>query len=152
MSVSFATSPEQRSPGYRPGFTDGVLPEACPTRTVLDHVTSKWGVLVLLALSADTLRWGELRRVVQGISEKMLAQTLRTLERDGLVVRVAYPEIPPRVEYSLSERGRDLNSHLLPLMGWIDDNATAILGTVAAGTLRAESTGPATRISPAATN
>ncbi|MGK9149111.1 helix-turn-helix transcriptional regulator [Plantibacter flavus] len=111
----------------RPGFTDGVLPAACPTRTVLDHVTSKWGVLVLLALSDGTHRWGELRRVVEGISEKMLAQTLRTLEQDGLVVRVAYPEIPPRVEYSLSDRGRALNEHLLPLMGWIDDNADAIL-------------------------
>ena len=114
--------------GRRPGFTDGVLPAACPSRTVLDHVTSKWGVLVLLALSDGTHRWGELRRVVQGISEKMLAQTLRTLEEDGLVVRVAHPEIPPRVEYSLSDRGRDLNEHLMPLMAWIDHNASEILG------------------------
>lgn len=129
MSVSLVESPAPSANGYRPGFTDGVLPEACPTRTVLDHVTSKWGVLVLLALSDDTLRWGELRRVVQGISEKMLAQTLRTLEKDGLLVRVAYPEIPPRVEYSLSDLGRELNSHLLPLMGWIDVNAAAILGS-----------------------
>ncbi|HXH34780.1 MAG TPA: helix-turn-helix domain-containing protein [Plantibacter sp.] len=121
MTISYAES-------RRPGFTDGVLPAACPTRTVLDHVTSKWGVLVLLALSDGTHRWGELRRVVQGISEKMLAQTLRTLEQDGLVVRVAYPEIPPRVEYSLSDRGRALNEHLLPLMSWIDDNAAAITG------------------------
>lgn len=122
MTISYA--------GYRPrpGFTDGILPAACPSRTVLDHVTSKWGVLVLLALSDGTHRWGELRRVVQGISEKMLAQTLRTLEQDGLVVRVAYPEIPPRVEYSLSDRGRELNEHLMPLMGWIDDNAAAITG------------------------
>ncbi|WP_411557866.1 winged helix-turn-helix transcriptional regulator [Plantibacter sp. MPB07] len=114
--------------GRRPGFTDGILPAACPSRTVLDHVTSKWGVLVLLALSDGTHRWGELRRVVQGISEKMLAQTLRTLEEDGLVVRVAHPEIPPRVEYSLSDRGRDLNEHLMPLMAWIDHNASEILG------------------------
>jgi DNA-binding HxlR family transcriptional regulator len=61
-------------------LTDGVLPAACPTRVVLDHVTSRWGVLLLVALSERTLRWGELRRVVEGISEKMLAQTLRTLE------------------------------------------------------------------------
>jgi len=59
------------------GFTDGVLPSACPTRIVLNHVTSTWGVLVLVALSQSDLRWGELRRTVQGISEKMLAQTLR---------------------------------------------------------------------------
>jgi DNA-binding HxlR family transcriptional regulator len=60
------------------GFTAGVLPANCPTRTVLDHVTSKWGVLVLIALSQQSLRWGELRRTIEGISEKMLASTLRT--------------------------------------------------------------------------
>ena len=111
-----------------PDFTDGVLPAACPTRTVLDHVTSKWGVLVIIALSEESLRWGELRRVVQGISEKMLAQTLRVLEADGFVLRVAQPTIPPRVDYSLTERGRELSARLLPLMAWIDDNASAILG------------------------
>jgi DNA-binding HxlR family transcriptional regulator len=105
-----------------PGFTDGVLPAACPTRTVLDHVTSKWGVLVIIALSEESLRWGELRRVVQGISEKML-------EADGFVLRVAQPTIPPRVDYSLTERGRELSARLLPLMAWIDDNAAAILGS-----------------------
>lgn len=73
------------------GFTDGVLPSACPSRIVLNHVTSTWGVLVLVALSQSDLRWGELRRTVQGISEKMLAQTLRTLEADGFVLRTAQP-------------------------------------------------------------
>jgi len=128
MSVSFSPSRPSQFP-RRPGFTDGVLPAACPSRTVLDHVTSKWGVLVLLALADGTLRWGELRRVVQGISEKMLAQTLRTLEKDGIIVRTAYPEIPPRVEYGLTDRGRALNEHLLPLMGWIDDNAAEIVAS-----------------------
>jgi DNA-binding HxlR family transcriptional regulator len=110
------------------GFTAGVLPANCPTRTVLDHVTSKWGVLVLVALSTDEmLRWGELRRTIEGVSEKMLAQTLRTLERDGLVLRTAHPEIPPRVEYRLSDRGRELTDRLLPLMDWIADNADEIL-------------------------
>ncbi|NYJ30372.1 winged helix-turn-helix transcriptional regulator [Galbitalea soli] len=110
------------------GFTDGVLPRACNSRTVLDHVTSKWGVLVIVALSESTLRWGELRRVVEGVSEKMLAQTLKTLETDGFVVRVARPVIPPHVEYSLSERGRALADRLLPLMDWIADNADEIVG------------------------
>ena len=110
-----------------PGTTDGVFPAACPTRVVLDHVTSKWGVLVLVALSQDTLRWGELRRVVEGISEKMLAQTLRVLEADGFVHRDAQPTIPPRVDYSLTQRGRDLADRLLPLMDWIADNADEIL-------------------------
>ncbi len=109
------------------GFTAGVLPANCPSRTVLDHVTSKWGVLILVALSQSPRRWGELRRVVDGISEKMLAQTLRTLEADGFVNRDAQPTIPPRVDYSLTERGRALSERLLPLMDWIADNADEIL-------------------------
>ena len=85
-----------------------VFMEGCPTRVVLDHIMSKWGVLVLLALTDGTHRWGELRREVQGISEKMLASTLRTLEADGLVVRESYPEVPPRVEYALTAKGKAL--------------------------------------------
>jgi len=110
------------------GFTAGVLPANCPSRTVLDHVTSKWGVLVLIALTTEPqLRWGELRRTIEGVSEKMLAQTLRTLEQDGLVLRIAHPVIPPHVEYSLTPRGRELTDHLVPLMDWIALNATSIL-------------------------
>lgn len=109
-------------------LADGVLPSACPSRIVLDHVTSKWGVLVLVALTEGTLRWGELRRTVEGISEKMLASTLRTLEQDGLVLREAQPSIPPRVDYSLTPLGRELTDRLLPLMEWIVRNAGAILG------------------------
>ena len=88
-------------------FPDRVLPNGCPSRVVLDHVTSKWGVLVLVALSGETLRWGELRRRAQGISEKMLAQTLQTLERDGFVHREAHPVIPPHVDYSLTALGEE---------------------------------------------
>lgn len=110
-----------------PGFTNGILPAACPTRTVLDHITSKWGVLILSALSERPRRWGELRRVVQGVSEKMLAQTLRTLESDGFVLREAQPSIPPRVDYSLTPRGVELADRLRPLMQWIADNADDIL-------------------------
>lgn len=122
MDTSFAAS------SSRYGFTDGVLPAACPSRIVLNHVTSTWGVLVLVALSTSSLRWGELRRTVQGISEKMLAQTLRTLERDGFVLRSPQPTIPPRVDYSLTDRGRELTQHLLPLMSWIADHADDIVG------------------------
>lgn len=106
----------------------GVFPAACPSRVVLDHVTSKWGVLVLVALSEQTLRWSELRRRTEGISEKMLAQTLKTLEQDGFVHRAAQPVIPPRVDYSLTGRGRELAELLLPLMEWIFDNAEDIVG------------------------
>lgn len=109
------------------GFTAGILPANCPSRTVLDHVTSKWGVLVIIALSEQSLRWGELRRVVDGVSEKMLAQTLRTLEKDGFVNRDAQATIPPRVDYSLTERGHALAERLLPLMDWIAANADDIL-------------------------
>ena len=95
----------------------------CPTRVLLDHITSRWGVLILVALSNGTMRWGELRRWTRGISEKMLAQTLRTLEADGLVLREQWPVVPPHVDYSLTERGRELSDLLLPLMRWIVANA-----------------------------
>ncbi|PTT17083.1 transcriptional regulator [Microbacterium sp. HMWF026] len=118
MSVSLADL-RGRDPQI---FTDG-----CPTRTVLDHVMGKWGILVLLALSDGTQRWGVLRRNVTGISEKMLASTLKTLEADGLVRRTAYPEVPPRVEYALSPLGRDLMQRVLPLMEWVADHAADIV-------------------------
>jgi DNA-binding HxlR family transcriptional regulator len=100
----------------------------CPGRVLLDHITSKWGVLILVALSGGTLRWGELRRLAEGISEKMLAQTLRTLEADGLVSRQARPVVPPHVDYRLTERGRELTALLLPLMEWVTENAPEIIG------------------------
>ena len=103
---------------------DAFAPD-CPTRVLLDHITSRWGVLILVALSSGTMRWGELRRWARGISEKMLAQTLRTLEADGLVLREQRPVIPPHVDYSLTDRGRELSALLLPLMHWIIANAPA---------------------------
>lgn len=111
-------------------FPDGIFPANCPSRTVLDHITSKWGVLVLLALSeSGTLRWSELRRRAQGVSEKMLAQTLRMLEADGLISRVARPVVPPHVEYSLTDRGNEIAALLGPLMAWIVTNAEDMLRT-----------------------
>ena len=104
-----------------------VFMEGCPTRLVLDHVMSKWGVLVLLALTDGTLRWGELRREVEGISEKMLASTLRTLEADGLVARTSHPEVPPRVEYALTDLGRELMERMLPLVEWVAAHADRIV-------------------------
>ena len=121
MEVSFLLNREQ------PGATDGIYAANCPTRTVLDHVASKWGVLVLVALAHESLRWGELRRTVEGISEKMLASTLRTLEADGFVLREAQATIPPRVDYSLTPLGRDLADRMLPLMDFIAEHATSIV-------------------------
>jgi DNA-binding HxlR family transcriptional regulator len=108
-------------------FADGVFPAGCPSRTVLDHITSKWGVLILLSLSEGEQRWSELRRRAEGISEKMLAQTLKTLERDGLVLRKAQPVIPPHVDYSLTERGYELTGLLVPLVTWAFNNADDII-------------------------
>lgn len=109
------------------GAGDMLFTENCPTRVVLDHVMSKWGVLVLLALTDGVARWGELRRTVDGISEKMLASTLKTLETDGLVERTAYPEVPPRVDYRLTPLGDELMERMLPLMEWIAHRAGDIV-------------------------
>src|SRR5689334_23130835 len=106
----------------RPG--DVFVPN-CPSRVLLDHVTSRWGVLVLVALSAGTLRWGEIRRRLQGVTEKMLAQTLHTLEADRLVLREAHPVIPPRVDYSLTSRGREVAALLQPLVEWVSVNTVS---------------------------
>ena len=109
-------------------MTDGVLAAACPTRIVLDHVTSKWGVLLLVALSERTMRWGELRRIVEGISEKMLAQTLRTLEADGIVHREVTADRPAaRRLLADAARAPTWSRRLLPLMEWIVDNADEIV-------------------------
>ena len=105
-----------------------VFAAACPSRVVLDHVTSKWGVLVLVALADGPQRWSELRRRAEGVSEKMLAQTLKTLERDGFVHRDARPVIPPRVDYSLTPRGEELADRLVPLLTWVAENAEEIVG------------------------
>ncbi|MFE8603976.1 winged helix-turn-helix transcriptional regulator [Archangium violaceum] len=95
---------------------------ACPSRGVLEHVTSRWGVLVLVALLEGTHRFSELRRKVSGVSEKMLAQTLHALEADGFVVREVFPVIPPRVDYSLTPMGQEVASHIEALTDWIEDN------------------------------
>lgn len=108
-------------------FPDGVFPAPCPGRTMMEHVTSKWGALALLVLAeeAEPLRWNQLRTRAQGVSEKMLSQTLRTLEADGLVVREALPVVPPHVEYSLTEHGQEAAVLLRPLMAWAIDHAEA---------------------------
>ncbi|MEV0416047.1 helix-turn-helix domain-containing protein [Streptomyces sp. NPDC050448] len=92
----------------------------CPSRGVLEHVTSRWGVLVLAALVERSYRFSELRREVGGVSEKMLAQTLQTLERDGFLLRDAKPVIPPRVDYSLTELGREAAEQVWALARWTE--------------------------------
>lgn len=111
----------------RTAFPDGVFSANCPSRVVLDHVMSKWGVLVLVSLADGPQRWSELRRRAEGVSEKMLSQTLKTLERDGFVDRDAQPVIPPRVDYSLTPRGQELTARLVPLLKWVAENADEIV-------------------------
>lgn len=103
-----------------------VYSSECPTRGVLTHVTSRWGVLVLVALAEEMHRFSELRRKVGGVSEKMLAQTLGTLESDGFVERRAYAEIPPRVEYRLTPLGREVTERLEGLVMWIERNMSRV--------------------------
>ncbi|MET9962077.1 helix-turn-helix domain-containing protein [Streptomyces sp. NPDC006326] len=92
----------------------------CPSRGVLEHVTSRWGVLVLAALVERSYRFGELRREIGGVSEKMLTQTLQTLERDGFLLRDAKPVIPPRVDYSLTPLGREAAEQVWALARWTE--------------------------------
>jgi len=98
----------------------------CPERAILEHVTSTWGVLVLIELLNGTLRFGELRRRIGGVSEKMLTQTLRTLERDGFVRRRARPVIPPHVDYDLTPLGADVAAHVHTLATWTARHAPAV--------------------------
>jgi DNA-binding HxlR family transcriptional regulator len=101
----------------------------CPTRRILDRIGDRWTVLIIGALGEGELRFSELRRRIEGISQKMLTQTLRGLERDGLVVRTVFPEVPVRVEYALTESGRTLLEPLAALQEWavehLDDVSTS---------------------------
>src|SRR5215217_5829582 len=106
-----------------------LLAADCPSRDVLKHVTSRWGVLVLIALEGHTRRFSELRRMIGGVSERMLAQTLQWLEGDGLVVRVAYPVVPPHVEYSLTPLGREAAERVRALADWIETSLPRIART-----------------------
>ncbi|MBP0616753.1 winged helix-turn-helix transcriptional regulator [Jiella mangrovi] len=97
-----------------------VLAAACPSREVLKHVTSRWGVLVLMVLGTGTHRFSELRRAIGGISERMLAQTLQWLEADGMIDRVARDVVPPHVEYSLTPLGQEASERVTALAEWIE--------------------------------
>lgn len=104
-----------------------VFDSNCPARTVLDHVTSRWGVLVLAALYERPRRFSELRRRIGGVSEKMLAQTLRTLEADGFVDRSVAPTKPPQVTYSLTSLGDEAARHMTGLLEWVNAKVPEIV-------------------------
>ncbi|TCC13911.1 HxlR family transcriptional regulator [Kosakonia quasisacchari] len=101
--------------------------EQCPSRDVLKHVTSRWGVLILVALRDGTHRFSDLRRKMGGVSEKMLAQSLQWLEQDGFINRVSYPVVPPHVEYSLTPLGEQVSEKVAALADWIELNIPQVL-------------------------
>ena len=101
--------------------------EQCPSREVLKHVTSRWGVLILVALRDGTHRFSDLRRKMGGVSEKMLAQSLQALEQDGFINRVSYPVVPPHVEYSLTPLGEQVSDKVAALADWIELNLPQVL-------------------------
>lgn len=104
-----------------------VLTPLCPSREILSHLTSRWGVLVLIALLPGTLRFSQLRRRIGGVSERMLAQTLQLLESDGMVERHAYEVVPPHVEYTLTAMGKEAAARVRELADWVEMHYAAVL-------------------------
>lgn len=107
---------------HTPRITGDVFSAGCPARALLDVLAEKWVLLILHALGERPMRTGELRRRVSGISEKMLIQSLRRLERQMLVSREAFHEVPPRVEYRLTARGSSLAKIVKTLDEWVESN------------------------------
>ncbi|GFM50526.1 hypothetical protein PSCICL_22150 [Pseudomonas cichorii] len=99
----------------------------CPSRSVLSHVCSRWGVLVLVVLRDGTHRFSEIRRKIGGVSEKMLAQTLQNLEYDGFVDRKSLPVVPPHVEYRLTPMGEEIALQVETMARWIEGNMPRIM-------------------------
>lgn len=98
----------------------------CPTRQVLDRIGDKWTVLIFGLLQDRSMRFSQLQRTISGISHKMLTQTLRNLERDGLVTRTIYAEVPPRVEYQLTPLGKTLAETIIAIRVWAEENIAEV--------------------------
>ncbi|MBQ9232020.1 MAG: helix-turn-helix transcriptional regulator [Prevotella sp.] len=107
---------------------DPIFPE-CPIRNIIARIGDKWSILVLLTLdgASQPMRFKAIETAIPDISQKMLAQTLRDLEADGLVLRHAYAEVPPRVEYELTDRSRSLLPHIHDLVDWALNNLSGIV-------------------------
>ena len=106
-----------------------VLASACPSRQILQHLTSRWGALVLVSLHSGTKRFSELRRAIDGVSERMLTKTLQELEADGMLIRKSYNTVPPQVDYTLTEFGVQASNKMFELVDWLEMN----LGNILAG-------------------
>lgn len=117
-----------REPGHS-RVTACLSPEPenpCPVRSILDRVGDKWGTQIISHLAGGTTRFNDLKRQIEGISQRMLTETLRKLERDGLLVRTVYPTIPPKVEYSLTPLGKTLVPIIRELVVWAKTNSAEI--------------------------
>lgn len=104
-----------------------VLSTECPSREILEHLANKWSILVLRCLSDGVHRFSELKQRIEGVSEKMLAQTLKMLERDGFILRTVYPVVPPKVEYQLTITGSQAAEKINYLIGWLERSLSEIL-------------------------
>jgi DNA-binding HxlR family transcriptional regulator len=113
----------QRNTGVTPQVVNA---HACPVREVLDRVSGKWSVQILVAAAQGPIRFTELERGIEGISRRMLTLTLRNLERDGLVTRTVHPTVPPKVEYELTPVARELHETLQRLTDWAERNRVYI--------------------------
>ncbi|MBU9812071.1 helix-turn-helix transcriptional regulator [Rahnella sp. C60] len=127
MKIISSGQPAERLPLTEQIRRGEVLDPNCPSREILRHITSRWGLLILIALSDNTLRFSELRRKVGGVSEKMLAQTLQSLEEDGFIDRRAYPVVPPHVEYSLTPLGVEVKDQVAGLADWLESNLHRVM-------------------------
>ena len=107
-------------------LTPNVFAAECPTRRFLDRVADKWAVLILILLADGTKRFNALKRMIGGVSQKMLSQTLKSLERDGLVSRKVIPTVPVTVEYSITPLGRTLHAAVDPLRIWAETHIAAV--------------------------
>ncbi|MFM5918633.1 MAG: winged helix-turn-helix transcriptional regulator, partial [Novosphingobium sp.] len=103
-----------------------VYDQGCPARLVLDHLGDKWALLVLDRLREGPVRFNKIRRDIKGVSQKVLSQVLKRLERDGMVVSTAFPTVPVTVEYALSELGQTLTARVGPLLHWAEENMAEI--------------------------
>ena len=111
-----------------PGRGDAFDPD-CPTRVVLDRIGDKWTVLVIGALHHGSLRFSELRAHIGGVAPKVLTQTLRAMERDGLLTRTVHAQVPPRVDYELTELGASLTGPIATLTDWAETHLSVILAS-----------------------
>ena len=106
-----------------------VLASACPSRQILQHLTSRWGALVLVSLHSGTKRFSELRRAIDGVSERMLTKTLQELEADGMLIRKSYNTVPPQVDYTLTVFGEQASNKMFELVDWLEMNLGNILAS-----------------------